>query len=407
MFAEGPASVVQLPQTDRETEIMPTVDDLATQRRQQALARQSTSTSTGTSNQAATAVATTGATSSAGSPQDLEEEAEGEGAFNPETGEINWDCPCLGGMANGPCGEQFKAAFSCFVYSKEEPKGMDCIENFKNMQDCFRQYPEVYGAELADEEDEEEEQPAQKSLSSGQPALEAGAEREGAASSSQSIAPALPKDPEPPKVIEQTPGTPTLRPEEIQQKRQRAKSAAQQVKSEHPITDETEEAVPKAWHDTRRAPPPPQLEQSTSSTQSLIDVDSPHVSSVPSDFESQSIKTDTQAERIEREMEDKAREAEVRAARAKDKLAEGRDRGKAEAKRDAQFLRENSDNPVVIGNAVVIAALAGVLGWGAYKQHQAGQLDWKVAGIGAGAVGLFATADYFVSKWLFQKYPPK
>jgi intermembrane space import and assembly protein 40 len=63
--------------------------------------------------------------------QDLEEEADGQGAFNPETGEINWDCPCLGGMAHGPCGEEFKAAFSCFVYSKEEPKGMDCIEKFK------------------------------------------------------------------------------------------------------------------------------------------------------------------------------------------------------------------------------------------------------------------------------------
>lgn len=64
-------------------------------------------------------------------PAELEEEAGQEGAFNPETGEINWDCPCLGGMANGPCGEEFKAAFSCFVYSTEEPKGMDCIEKFK------------------------------------------------------------------------------------------------------------------------------------------------------------------------------------------------------------------------------------------------------------------------------------
>jgi intermembrane space import and assembly protein 40 len=52
-------------------------------------------------------------------------------AFNPETGEINWDCPCLGGMAHGPCGEEFKAAFSCFVYSKEEPKGIECIDKFK------------------------------------------------------------------------------------------------------------------------------------------------------------------------------------------------------------------------------------------------------------------------------------
>lgn len=61
----------------------------------------------------------------------LEEEADSQGAFNPETGEINWDCPCLGGMAHGPCGEEFRAAFSCFVYSNEEPKGVECIEKFK------------------------------------------------------------------------------------------------------------------------------------------------------------------------------------------------------------------------------------------------------------------------------------
>ncbi|RCH82307.1 Oxidoreductase [Rhizopus stolonifer] len=77
-------------------------------------------------------------------------------AFNPETGEINWDCPCLGGMAQGPCGEQFKAAFSCFVYSEAEPKGLDCVEKFKDMQDCFRRHPDVYGDEIDDEEEEEE-----------------------------------------------------------------------------------------------------------------------------------------------------------------------------------------------------------------------------------------------------------
>ncbi|POS82175.1 hypothetical protein EPUL_005624 [Erysiphe pulchra] len=74
-----------------------------------------------------------------------------EGAFDPETGTINWDCPCLGGMAHGPCGEEFKAAFSCFVYSKEDPKGVECIDKFKTMQNCFRQHPEIYGAELEDE----------------------------------------------------------------------------------------------------------------------------------------------------------------------------------------------------------------------------------------------------------------
>lgn len=88
----------------------------------------------------------------------LEEEADQQGAFNPETGEINWDCPCLGGMAHGPCGEEFRAAFSCFVYSNEEPKGVECIEKFKGMQDCFRQHPEMYGSELEDDEDELEEE---------------------------------------------------------------------------------------------------------------------------------------------------------------------------------------------------------------------------------------------------------
>lgn len=76
------------------------------------------------------------------------EGAQGEssgGAFNPETGEINWDCPCLGGMAHGPCGQQFRDAFSCFVYSEADPKGIDCVEKFKAMQDCFREHPDVYG----------------------------------------------------------------------------------------------------------------------------------------------------------------------------------------------------------------------------------------------------------------------
>ena len=75
----------------------------------------------------------------------LEHDAGSEGAFNPETGEINWDCPCLGGMAHGPCGPQFREAFSCFVFSEKEPKGIDCVEKFKGMQDCFKEHPDVYG----------------------------------------------------------------------------------------------------------------------------------------------------------------------------------------------------------------------------------------------------------------------
>ncbi|KAI1786868.1 hypothetical protein LXA43DRAFT_1098817 [Ganoderma leucocontextum] len=89
-----------------------------------------------------------------------QEEGEGSGqggAFNPETGEINWDCPCLGGMAHGPCGLQFREAFSCFVFSEADPKGIDCVEKFKAMQECFREHPDVYGDDIMSDDDEDEE----------------------------------------------------------------------------------------------------------------------------------------------------------------------------------------------------------------------------------------------------------
>jgi intermembrane space import and assembly protein 40 len=60
------------------------------------------------------------------------------------SGEINWNCPCLGGMATGPCGVEFRDAFSCFHYSEADPKGSDCYEAFKTMQDCMQQFPKVY-----------------------------------------------------------------------------------------------------------------------------------------------------------------------------------------------------------------------------------------------------------------------
>lgn len=157
------------------------------------------------------------------SPQELEEEAGQEAAFNPETGEINWDCPCLGGMAHGPCGEEFKAAFSCFVYSEEEPKGMDCIEKFKGMQDCFRQYPEVYGAELEDDEE------------AGAGEAAAAPAPEGEAQNAQPLATELDAASYP------------------EEKRARAKEVAAQAKSELAEKGElaeSEELLPKAWHDT-------------------------------------------------------------------------------------------------------------------------------------------------------------
>ena len=67
-------------------------------------------------------------------------------------GDINWNCPCLGGMAVGPCGVEFRDAFSCFHHSQAEVKGSDCLEKFADMQKCMQKYPELF-----EEKDKKEE----------------------------------------------------------------------------------------------------------------------------------------------------------------------------------------------------------------------------------------------------------
>uniref|UniRef100_A0A1A8NI10 Coiled-coil-helix-coiled-coil-helix domain containing 4 n=3 Tax=Nothobranchius TaxID=28779 RepID=A0A1A8NI10_9TELE len=78
--------------------------------------------------------------------EDPNDPYEEQGLILP-SGEINWNCPCLGGMASGPCGIEFKDAFSCFHYSKEEVKGSECIDHFRSMQECMQKYPDLYPQE--------------------------------------------------------------------------------------------------------------------------------------------------------------------------------------------------------------------------------------------------------------------
>src|SRR5262249_41217178 len=127
-----------VPDSQNDSQLVPTLDSITAAKRHERMATTQPLEAT-----IADATTTSGSLGEGGvapgSPEELEEEADQQGAFNPETGEINWDCPCLGGMAHGPCGEEFKAAFSCFVYSTEEPKGMDCIEKFKYVHSGLHQ----------------------------------------------------------------------------------------------------------------------------------------------------------------------------------------------------------------------------------------------------------------------------
>ena len=122
-----------LPVTDVESEYLPTIESMSSERRKRKAVQAQLEAQKQSQLEAAAQPKQQDAPAARakGGMEGLEEEADQQSAFNPETGEINWDCPCLGGMAHGPCGEEFKAAFSCFVYSTEEPKGMDCIDRFK------------------------------------------------------------------------------------------------------------------------------------------------------------------------------------------------------------------------------------------------------------------------------------
>ncbi|XPT01161.1 Oxidoreductase [Ascochyta lentis] len=157
VFAEEPRRTIA-PATQVESETLPTIESISAERAQRKAVQQQLEAQRQKEASAAEEAARaqpTNAEPAEGGIEGLEAEADQQGAFNPETGEINWDCPCLGGMATGPCGDEFKAAFSCFVYSKEEPKGMDCIDKFKDMQNCFRQYPEIYGSEIDSDSDDD------------------------------------------------------------------------------------------------------------------------------------------------------------------------------------------------------------------------------------------------------------
>lgn len=121
-----------------------------------------------------------------------------------------------------------------------------------------------------------------------------------------------------------------------------------------------------------------------------------------SDFEEQAVKTETQAERLEREAEVDARAAAAKAEQKADDLKKkaataGKDAKKA-IKKDVQKLDENKDNPVFVGNAILWTVTAAAVGYGAYKKHSEGKLDITLAGTVALGLGVLGAVDYFASK---------
>jgi Family of unknown function (DUF5353) len=129
-----------------------------------------------------------------------------------------------------------------------------------------------------------------------------------------------------------------------------------------------------------------------------VDTDSVHT--VPSDFGTQSVQTDSQLHRLEREAQAAEARAKEELANASKEFKEKSKSAKAKARKEASTLQENSDNPVFIGNAIAVVGLSAGLGFGAYRKYAAGELTWKVVGAWTGLVGLFAVGDFYLSQYV-------
>jgi intermembrane space import and assembly protein 40 len=80
-------------------------------------------------------------------------------------GSINWDCPCLGGMASGPCGFAFRRAFTCFHNSDSKAKGSECFSEFSSLTECFSKYPKLYGNKEKSSDQEQQSTSATTAIS--------------------------------------------------------------------------------------------------------------------------------------------------------------------------------------------------------------------------------------------------
>ncbi|KAI0532279.1 hypothetical protein GGR58DRAFT_490821 [Xylaria digitata] len=146
------------------------------------------------------------------------------------------------------------------------------------------------------------------------------------------------------------------------------------------------------------APQPPQIVPSeTASTSFLIDVDTPSVRTVPSDFLEQDIQTETQERRKERE-----EDAAAAHARAEVELAKKKNRAANKARKANNFLTkffgelsDGASTALIATNLATVVGIGAYLGYKALGLYERGRLTWKNVGVGAGValgVGLFEAA---------------
>ena len=134
-------------------------------------------------------------------------------------------------------------------------------------------------------------------------------------------------------------------------------------------------------------------------------MDAPSVRTVPSDFLEQDVQTETQAQRRDAEKAEAKARAELRKAEAA--AAQAKKKAAAKARRVDHWLTsqlaslsEGAASSLVVANAAAVVGLSGFLGFKAYRLYDAGRLDWKTAGVGAGIVGAIAVFESVFGRYV-------
>ncbi|CAP61152.1 uncharacterized protein PODANS_3_1130 [Podospora anserina S mat+] len=165
---------------------------------------------------------------------------------------------------------------------------------------------------------------------------------------------------------------------------------------------------PKQTPEEAAAPQPPQVVvDDSTSTSSLIDVDTPSVRTVPSDFAEQEVKTDTQAARIEREEAEKKARAKAETLRAEADLA--KKKAKSKAKKADTWLTKRFENmgdgpagALAVANLIAVIGLSGWLGFKAWNSYERGRLSWKDVGLGLGLIGAVGAVEGAFTNYLYK-----
>merc|ERR1712151_268285 len=68
---------------------------------------------------------------------------------------IDWECPCLSDVRQGPCADAFRSAFECAHYAENDVARLECKPRMEIMADCVRANREQYSsyASMLDEMD--------------------------------------------------------------------------------------------------------------------------------------------------------------------------------------------------------------------------------------------------------------